>query len=272
MTLSPLGPLGVRIDLHEVGVCLGRDAQRVIKNLSLALLPGEFTIIIGPNGAGKTTLLRAIAGLLPATGRILVGGRELATVSRGERGRVISYLAQSGRIHWPLAVRDVVSIGRLPFGGAVQRLNEADRRIVERAMAACSIDHLALRSATALSGGEKARVLLARALAVQAPILLTDEPAASLDPAHQLAIMSMLQQQAIDGRTIVAVLHDLSLAAQYATRIVVLDAGAVVEDGAPHHVFNGPTLDRIFGVRLLRACVEGKILVAPAERRPASGL
>ena len=272
MKMRASSPLGVRIDLHEVSVSLGRDPQRVINNLSLAFSPGEFTIIIGPNGAGKTTLLRAMAGLLPATGRILIGGRELAAVSRGERGRIISYLAQNGRIHWPLAARDVVAIGRLPFGGALQRLNDADRRIVERAMAACCINHLALRPATALSGGEKARVLLARALAVQAPILLTDEPAASLDPAHQVAIMSMLQQQAISGRTVVAVLHDLSLAAQYATRIVVLDAGALIEDGAPKDVFDGPTLDRVFGVRLLRACVDGKILVAPAERCLPSGL
>jgi iron complex transport system ATP-binding protein len=265
---------GVRIDLHEVGVSLGRgrDARSILKNLSLAFLPGEFTIMIGPNGAGKTTLLRALAGLLPATGQIHVGGRALASCSGAERGRLMSYLAQSGRIHWPLSVRDVVAIGRLPFGGAVQTLNDTDSRIVERAMTACSIDHLALRSATALSGGEKALVLLARAFAVQAPILLADEPAASLDPAHQVAIMTLLQQEANAGRTVIAVLHDLSLAAQYAPRIIVLDAGGVVEDGPPGDIFSGPTLDRIFGIRLLRASIEGKLIVAPAKPRPAAGL
>jgi iron complex transport system ATP-binding protein len=274
VSLRPAGSPGMRIDLCDVSVSLGRgrDARCILKNLSLSLLPSQFTIIIGPNGAGKTTLLRTVAGLLPATGRILIGGRELARCSRAERGRVMSYLAQGGRIHWPLSVRDVVSIGRLAFGGVVQKLNDADCRIVERAMIACGIDHLALRPATALSGGEKARVLLARAFAVQAPILLADEPAASLDPAHQIAIMAMLQQEAVAGRTVVAVLHDLSLAVQYATRIIVLDAGAVVEDGPPEEVFNGPALDRVFGVRLLRASVDGRLIVAPAERHPAAGL
>ncbi len=274
MSGRPSGTPGMRIDLHEVGVSLGRgrDARWILKNLSLALVPSEFTVIIGPNGAGKTTLLRAMAGLLPATGRILIGGRELARCSRAERGRMMSYLAQGGRIHWPLSVRDVVAIGRLPFGGAMQKLNDADCRIVEHAMTACCVDHLALRPATALSGGEKARVLLARAFAVQAPILLADEPAASLDPAHQVAIMTRLQQEAVAGRTVVAVLHDLSLAAQYATRIIVLDTGAIVDDGPPEVIFNGPTLDRVFGIRLLRASVDGKLIVAPAERRPAAGL
>jgi iron complex transport system ATP-binding protein len=267
MTAGAPVALGLPIELHEVGVSLGRgrDARAIIGNLSIAFSPGQFTIVIGPNGAGKTTLLRAMAGLLPASGRIAINGQNLTALSAGERGRAIAYLAQGGRIHWPLAVRDVVALGRLPYGAAPVRLSDADRCIVHQAMAACRIDPLASRQATALSGGEKARVLLARSLAVQAPILLADEPAASLDPAHQVAIMAMLQQEAVIGRTVIAVLHDLSLAARYATRIVVLDNGGVAADGTPDDVFAGLTLDRIFGIRLLRAWVDGKLLVAPAQ-------
>jgi iron complex transport system ATP-binding protein len=266
MNSQASGIPGLPLKLDHIEVSLGRGRQRrvVVRDLSLLVSPGDFTIIIGPNGAGKTTLLRAMAGLLPSRGRIEIGDRTLATMSRSERGRSLSYLAQGGRIHWPLSVHDVVALGRLPHSGA-RALSAADHLIVARAIAYCRIEHLAARPATALSGGEKSRVLLARALAVQAPVLLADEPAASLDPAHQVVVMNVLRDQALAGQTAVAVLHDLSLAARYATRIVVLNDGRVAAEGRPDDIFAGSTLDRVFGIRLLRARVEGKLLVAPAQ-------
>ncbi len=180
------------------------------------------------------------------------------------KGRTIAYLAQGGRIHWPVAVRDIVALGRLPFAGPGGRLGDADRRIVDQAIEACCIGHLAWRPATELSGGERARVLLARALAVRAPVLLVDEPAASLDPAHQVAIMAMLRRESAAGRIVVAVLHDLCLVAAFANRMIVLADGQVVADGPPGEVFAGDVLDRVFGVALLRAEVDGRLLVAPS--------
>jgi iron complex transport system ATP-binding protein len=258
------GAQALRLDRLEVALGRGRTAICVIHPLSLTLRPGELTIVIGPNGAGKTTLLRALAGLVPTKGSLWLGARDLAGWTGPARGQTIAYLAQGGRVHWPIPVRDIVALGRLPFAGPGGRLGDADRRIVDQAIEACCIGHLALRPATALSGGERARVLLARALAVRAPVLLVDEPAASLDPAHQVAIMAMLGRECAAGRIVVAVLHDLSLVAAFAKRVIVLADGRVVADGPASQVFAGDVLDRVFGVALLRAEVNGSLLVAPA--------
>jgi iron complex transport system ATP-binding protein len=257
---------GAALRLEQLSVALGRGRNTVpvIHPLSLTIRPGEFTIVVGPNGAGKTTLLRALAGLVPAQGALWLGERNLTDWSGRAKGQAIAYLAQGGRIHWPLAVRDIVALGRLPFAGPGGRLGEADRRIVDQAIEACSLDLLAARPATELSGGERARVLLARALAVRAPVLLADEPAASLDPAHQVAIMAMLRRECAVGRIVVAVLHDLSLVAAFAKRIILLDGGRIAADGPPDEVFAGDVLDRVFGVALLRAEVNGRLIVAPA--------
>jgi iron complex transport system ATP-binding protein len=256
--------VALRIEQLSVALGRGRSAVPVIHPLSLTLRPGEFTIIVGPNGAGKTTLLRALAGLVPAHGDVWLGERNVSDWTSRAKGQAIAYLAQDGRIHWPLAVRDIVALGRLPFAGPGGRLGESDRRIVDQAIEACSIEHLAARPATELSGGERARVLLARALAVRAPVLLADEPAASLDPAHQVAIMAMLRRECMAGHIVVAVLHDLSLVAAFANRIILLDGGRVAADGSPDAVFAGDLLDRVFGVPLLRAEINGRLIVAPA--------
>jgi iron complex transport system ATP-binding protein len=263
--MSPTGA-GAALRLERLGVALGRGqaAVPVVHPLSLTLRPGEFTVVIGPNGAGKTTLLRALAGLVPAQGAVFLGERNTADWAGRAKGRTIAYLAQGGRIHWPLAVQDIVALGRVPFAGPGGRLGEADRRIVAAAIEACAIAHLAARPASELSGGERARVLLARALAVRAPVLLADEPAASLDPAHQVAIMAMLRRECLAGRIVVAVLHDLSLVAAFAKRILVLEKGRLAADGPPDAIFAGDLLDRVFGVTLLRAEVNGRLIVAPA--------
>ena len=188
---------------------------------------GEFAVLVGPNGAGKTSLLRAIAGLVPATGSIWIDGADATGFSPGERARKMAYLAQAGEIHWPVSVREVVALGRLPFGASAQRPSAADKIAISQALAACDLGDLAGHRVTELSGGEKARVLFARALAVEAPLLLLDEPVAAFDPAHQMAVMQVLAKLARGGRTIIVVLHDLSLALRFASKLILLGNGAI---------------------------------------------
>jgi iron complex transport system ATP-binding protein len=256
--------MGLPLKIKNLSVTIGRGAGRgVLDSIDLTIRPGEFVAIIGPNGAGKTTLLRAVSGLIPVKGTIEIGDSLPHQTASSAHGRLISYLAQGGRIHWPIPVQDVVALGRLPYRATGGPLNDIDRVAVAEAMQTCNIAHLATRPATQLSGGERARVLLARALAVQAPILLTDEPVASLDPAQQLAMMSLLQKQARRGRTIVTVLHDLSLAANFCDRLIALGDGRVVADGTPENILHSGALDRLFGVRLLQTRIEGRLLVGP---------
>lgn len=217
----------------------------VLRGVDLSLAAGEFVILAGPNGAGKTTLLKALAGLLP-----LQGG-SLALPQRSERPPAarVAYLEQGGRIHWPMAVRDVVSLGRLPFGAVLQRDSAADKAAIDRAMEDCDIVRLAARSSDRLSGGETARVLLARALAVQARLLLVDEPIASLDPAHQIATLQVLAREARRGCSVLAVLHDLPLGLRFADRVVLMNGGRVVADDTPARILAEKRLDAVFGLR-----------------------
>ena len=249
------------LEVRLESVALG--ARAVLRDIAFSVAPGEIVALVGPNGAGKTTLLRAIAGLLPARGEIRLGGAALATLKPTERARRVAYLAQEGAIHWPLSVRDVVALGRVPHVGAGRALRAADRAIVEAAIQGCCLDHLADRPTDALSGGERARVLLARALAVEAPLLLADEPIAALDPALQVATLRLLQAQAEAGRAVVTVMHDLGQAARIAGRFLVLVDGRLVADGSPKALFESGALARAFGIGFTLAEAEGMILVAP---------
>ena len=251
----------VALALKDIVVRLrGRTA---IDRVSLDLRAGEFAVLVGPNGAGKTTLLRAIAGLVPAGGTVLIGGQDAATFSADARARTMAYLAQAGEIHWPVPARDVVALGRLPFGASTQRLSPADRAAVGRALASCDLEKIASRRVTELSGGEKARVLLARALAVEAPLLLLDEPVAALDPGHQIAIMRALTELTARGRSVVAVLHDLSLALRFASSLILLKKGKLVDVGSPPDIVARKTLDAIFDVPFATGEIEGGLVVQP---------
>ena len=227
---------GALLRLEGLGV--RRGGRAVLEGVSLSVAPGEVLGLIGPNGAGKTTLLQAALGLVPATGT-----SSLASLTPGARARAAAYLPQAREIAWPLAVADVVALGRLPWGG----LDAGGA--VGRALAAMDLGPLAARPATALSGGEQARVLIARALAQEAPLILADEPVSGLDPAAQIRAMLVFAGRAAAGHAVVASVHDLGLAARHCTRLVLLHLGRVVADGPPAEVLTPDRVAAVFGLR-----------------------
>ena len=236
----------VNIRLENVAVALGK--RDVVRNASASFVPGTLTGIVGPNGAGKSTLARAMLALVPHTGRILVDDAEVATMSRAELAKRVAYLPQGQTLHWPLTVERLVELGRLPHLAPMSRIGEADTAAIERAIERADVAGLRERVATELSGGERARVLLARALAVEAPALIADEPLASLDPGHQIDVMELLQSEARAGGVVIAVLHDLTMAARYCDRLVLIDSGTVVADGTPAEVLTPANLKSVYGI------------------------
>jgi len=253
---------GAALEVSGLGVAI--DGRRIVAPTDLSLPSGRLVAVVGPNGAGKSTLLKAIAGLVPATGHMRVGGRDAATVPRKELARLVSYLPQGHAVHWALTVRDVVALGRYPHGlDDPTRLAGDHAFAVEDAMARTDTLRFADRSILALSGGERARVMLARVLAVGARIVLADEPTASLDPRHQINVMQDLQAESRRGTLVVAVTHDLGLAARLADDVVVIDAGVVVAHGSPQEVFTDDLLARVYGIGAVRRIVDGETLIQP---------
>ena len=219
----------IALSARNVSVALGRT--QALSNVSLSLKPG-WTAIVGPNGAGKSTLLRTLAGLQRLdVGEVRLNDRPLQDWPSRERARLIAWLAQQGEATGELTVREVVHLGRLPHLGLFTAPAAADERIVQQAMVDAECDAWQERRLHELSGGERQRVLLARALAVQAPLLLLDEPTTHLDPPHQVALVRLVQRRVRAGTTVVSVLHDLSLAL-LADRLVLMKAGRVVAEGA----------------------------------------
>ena len=249
----------------HIAVTLG--GRRVVDGVSFGLEPGALVGLLGPNAAGKSTLMRALAGLVPlSTGAVLLDGKPLPQWAHAARARRIAYLEQGARCAWPIAAARLVALGRLPHLGPWQRPAADDARAIEAALADCDATHLADRPATELSGGEEARVLLARALAGDPAVILADEPVAQLDPAHQLQVMETLQRRAGAGAAVLAVLHDLTLAAQFCARLVVLDRGRIVADGAPREVLSHALLREVYGVRAAIGERDGAIYIVPQGR------
>lgn len=230
------------------GLHASLGGARVLRDLSLDMAGPSFVGLIGPNGAGKTTLLRAVANLIPFEGRIEFGGVSVAALPPAERGRRIAYLAQNADSHWPLSVERLVALGRLPHLQPFRAPAAADAAAIARAMKSADVARFAARDVLALSSGERARVLLARALAVEAPLLLVDEPVASLDPYHQIGVMEVLRAYAREGRMVLAVLHDLSLAARYCDRLVLIDNGRLHAEGKPAEVLTRENLRAVYRV------------------------
>ena len=235
--------------------CVAGDRQ-IVRDCSIELGSGELVLLVGPNGAGKTSLLRAIAGLTDCDGEILCDGDNFLNFDRELRARTLSYLPQGGRIHWSIFVRDVVAMGRMPYSGVRQQTGRISDAAIENAMKQCGVFKFRNQVATELSGGERARVLLARAIATEADFFLADEPLASLDPKYQLEIMECLRDCADSGVGILAVVHDINIAVRYANRIIVMNEGAIVGDGKPYELLEQGVFDEVFGVQfnLVNSC------------------
>ncbi|NVO14617.1 MAG: ABC transporter ATP-binding protein [Rhodoplanes sp.] len=245
-------------------LCVAIGGRDVITDVSFALPRENLVALVGPNGAGKTTLLRAMSGLVASRGVLTVDGTPVASLTARDRAKKFAYLPQGHVVHWPLPVRDVVALGRYPHGAVdPARLSRPDAEAVERAMRAADLDSLADRPVTELSGGEKSRVALARMLAVEAPVMLADEPVASLDPYFQIEVLGLLQRAARGGALVIVVTHDLGLAARFADRVLVLRDGRLAMDGPPAEALGPGPLADVFRISAFRGGQDGQPVIVP---------
>jgi len=252
------------LTLKNVGVNLG--GKQVVQNMNLRLGSGQVVGLIGPNGAGKSTLMKAIAGVLTSEGSIRLDEKNVTALGNKERARLISYLAQEKVAHWPLSVREIAMLGRPPHLATFESPSEADMDAVDQVLEQTDMRALADRSILELSGGEQARAFLSRALAVQAPVLLADEPIAALDPAHQLEIMALLQSYARSGALVLVIMHDLSLATRYCDELVLLDKGELVAHGEASTVLSDRHLQQVYGIEVARGTKDDDVFVVPWRR------
>jgi len=249
--------------VEGLGVRYG--ARVALASTSFTLGSGELVALIGPNGAGKSSLLKALAGLMPHSGTVTWRGMALANLDARERARTIAFLPQTPVLHWPMRVRDLIALGRLPHRGYGVAPSAADDEAIDWAMQQSETSSYADRGADQLSVGERARVLLARALAVRAPVLLVDEPIAMLDPYHQLQIMNVLRAYARDA-LVIAVLHDLALAARFCSRVLLIDGGAVVDDACPERALSAAAVRKHYRVEPLITSHDGEPVILPWRR------
>ena len=235
--------------LAASSVSLQRTSKYLVNNVSLALEQGELLGLIGPNGAGKSSLLSLLAGLEHCTsGSVSMLQQDITSIGLSQIGRTLAWVGQSGPIHWPLTVERLVSLGRRPHLGAWQTLAATDKAAVDAALRATDCYKLRQQDATTLSGGERTRVLLARALAGEPRILLADEPVAALDLGHQLQTMQVLKKFASENRACLVVLHDLSLAARFCDRLCLMHQGELIASGKPADVLSEQNLRDVYAV------------------------
>jgi len=228
--------------LRAESLTIARGGRPVVEHVSAALEPGTITAICGPNGAGKSSLLLALAGLLtPASGLVMLDGEAVNAMQPRSRAKAIGYLPQEGEVAWDVAVESLVRLGRLPH-------RDEGHEAVEAAIAALDLQHLRHRPVSKLSGGERARALLARVLAGKPDWILADEPLAALDLAHQQRLLAQLRVQADGGAGVALVLHDLSLAMNHADNVLVLREGRLAACGAPEAALSPQILANVWGV------------------------
>lgn len=241
--------MGLRIE--RLTVRLGK--RTVLEGVSADLQPGRVTALLGPNGAGKSSLLRTILTLIPpASGQILLDGRRVAVLDHRTRARKLGYLPQSPELAWNIPARALVELGRAPHRSPFAALSTEDREAIDRAMTATDTAMFANRLTGELSGGERARVTLARVLAGEPDWLLADEPLASLDPAHQLDMLDRLRDAAHQGRGVVVVLHDLNHAARIADDVMLLKDGRLLGFGSAQDVLTPALLAEAYGIAFER--------------------
>lgn len=239
------------LSLRGANVSVSLGGRRVLRSVNLAASPGEVLALLGPNGAGKSTLLKALAGLVPYEGSVHLGGSDLSSLSPQQRAKRISYVPQRSLLRSALSVRDVVTLGRYAHVGGFGGLSKNDSEAIDHALETAHADTLRDRIFTQLSVGEQQRVLLARALASDAPILLLDEPTASLDVGEGMAVLALIRRLAERRHTIIVVLHDLADARSTTDRALLLKEGRVIEQGKTEDVVAAEPIRNVYGVRLI---------------------
>ncbi len=257
----------------EVRALTVRAGSRVLVDaVDLVVEPGTWCTVIGPNGAGKTTLVEAVAGLRrPEGGSVWVGGRDLGPMRERERARVVALVPQHPVVPPGMAVYDYVALGRTAHHGLLRGATSADRRAVDEVIGRLALGDLAERDVATLSGGERQRTVVARALAQGTSVVVLDEPTTGLDVRHQIELLELVRNEVVDcGVTVLATLHDLTLAGQFADRIVLLDGGRVVLDGAAREVVRDPELAARYRTALRVVEVEGRDVVVPVRTPPTA--
>ena len=246
--------------LSVCDLCVTLRDRDVLRDVTFDIAEGEFVGLIGPNGAGKTTLMRAALGLLPFSGT-----SSLAALPEAQRAKQAAWMPQAREIAWPVTVETVVRLGRIPHLPSTHSLRPQDQSAIDAALAQMDLADLRHRDATHLSGGEQARVLIARALAQDTPLLMADEPVAGLDPAHQISTMKIFAELAKHGKSSLVSLHDLGLAARHCTRLILLGNGGLVADGTPETVLSSDRLTQVFGISAWIEKTQNGIIYQPLD-------
>lgn len=247
-------------------ICARRNGSVVLNGITAEFERGKLIAVVGPNGAGKSTLLRVLAGIdQPIAGSVVIDGRRLDKFNPIELAQTVSYLPQDHHVSWPILVRDVVELGRMPYLSSLSRHTKQDIEHIERAIEAMDIGTIAHRPATTLSGGELARVLVARMLAQDTPVLIADEPAAGLDPAHALMLFQHFKTLADHGHLVLVAMHDLSLALRFCEQVVLLDRGKMAACGAARAVLTRANIAGAYGVDASIGDVDGVPVVLPLK-------
>ena len=260
--------------LSAEAVTLRYDACTISTGLSVAIADGSFTVIVGPNACGKSTLLRALSRLLvPASGQVILDGREIGERPAKEVARRLGLLPQSAIAPDGITVADLVARGRYPHQSFLRQWSKADEAAVADAMRATRVDVLAARTVDELSGGQRQRVWIAMVLAQETPILLLDEPTTFLDIAHQIELLDLLAELNAQGRTVVAVLHDLNQACRYASHLVAMKDGALVAEGNPAEIVTAELVEAVFGLPciVIPDPVAGTPLIVPKRQGRGGG-
>jgi iron complex transport system ATP-binding protein len=255
-----------QVELSELSVSAG--AKELVKNVSLAIEAGTWCTIVGPNGAGKTSLVEAVAGLRrPSHGSVSIAGQPLGELSERERARTVALVPQHPVVPSGMTVYDYVALGRVAYHGLFRAASAGDRRVVESVLERLALDEFRDRDVITLSGGERQRMVLGRAFAQSTMVIVLDEPITGLDLRHQMELLELLKSEVAEcGLTVVATLHDLTLAGQFADRLVLLDHGEVVLDGPAGVVVRSDELASRYGMNLRVVDVDGADVVVPVRR------